>query len=664
MRQKIRQQLLPLSSEDKKLSDWNAMMKGSLGVEASPGWPDRFGDELRKWLEKQKSPKINALSLFSGGGGLDIAFHDAGFEVVEMVEFEARFCKTLEVNTTKGHRLEGANVRCMDIRDYTPTKNLKVDFIIGGPPCQTFSAAGRRAAGVKGTSDPRGTLFQEYVRLLKQLKPRGFLFENVYGITGADGGKAWSEIQEAFVSAGYKIKFRVLDAADYGVPQHRERLFIVGIKIGDPAESVYKFPRPTHGPDAKVPCEFHSAGMAVNGGYVADPTSNGIRGRWGHLIAGIPPGLNYSFYTKEMGHPKPVFAWRSKFSDFMYKADPDLPVRTIKAQGGAYTGPFSWENRHFSASEIKRLQTFPDNYQVSGGRNVQVHQLGNSVPPQLGRILALSIKDRVFLHKLPIPIEYIEESHQLGFRTRKRELTEYYAEKAHEAISELAHTPTEKKRSVLRKGTKLSLSKKFKLWTKSDNAGDMAVGIITQFKKGRGISVEIKQESTNQSKATCTINLEPAPQNPWSIELKTASAHVTYANLSGVTLAWKTLELAVRELHNIDDFVQLYGYYQYQPKFSALLEFEGDWADQAAVCDLVSKIARGVAVGRQMPAKEMADTLSIKTALLEGKLKELRKFGYEIRSNNTNPQIQPGEYLIPYTFPSLTNRSVQLNKSL
>ncbi len=664
MRQKIRQQLLPLSSVENNQADWYVMMKDNLGVELAPGWPDRFGDELRKWLEKHKSPKIKALSLFSGGGGLDIAFHDAGFEVVEMVEYEARFCKTLEANTTKGHRLEGAHVRCMDIRDYTPSKDLKVDFIIGGPPCQTFSAAGRRAAGVKGTSDPRGTLFQEYVRLLKQLKPRGFLFENVYGITGADGGKAWLQIQEAFISAGYKIKFRVLDAADYGVPQHRERLFIVGIKIGDPAESVYKFPRPTHGPDAKVPCEFYSAGMAVKEGYIADPTSNEIRGRWGHLIAGIPPGLNYSFYTKEMGHPKPVFAWRSKFSDFMYKADPELPVRTIKAQGGAYTGPFSWENRHFSGSEIKRLQTFPDNYKVSGGRNIQVHQLGNSVPPQLGRILALSIKDRVFGHKLPIPIEYIEESYQLGFRTRKRELTEYYAHKAHEAISELAHTTPEKVRSVLRRGTKLSLSTKFKLVTKPGKASDMAIGIITQFKKARDIRLEIKQENADQSEAACTILLNPVQENPWSIELKTASVHVTSANLSGVTLAWKTLEFAVRELHKIDDFVQLYGYYQYQPKFSALVDFQGNWGEQAAVCALVSKIAKGVAVGRQMQAKEMADFFSIKTTLLEGKLKELRKLGYEIRSNNTNPQIQPGEYLIPYTFPSLTNRSVQLNKLL
>lgn len=663
MRQKISQQLLPLPSSNNMGQDWHSMISEKLGVKPTPGWPDKFGDELRKWINEKKTPKIKALSLFSGGGGLDIAFHDAGFDVIEMVEFEAKFCKTLEANTHAGKRLHGATVRCMDIRDYTPSKNLKVDFIIGGPPCQTFSAAGRRAAGVKGTSDPRGTLFQEYVRLLKQLKPRGFLFENVYGITGADGGKAWAEIQEAFISAGYKIKFRVLDAADYGVPQHRERLFIVGIKIGDPAESVYKFPRPTHGPDAKTPCDFYSAGTAVKNGFKADTTSNEIRGRWGHLIAGIPPGLNYSFYTKEMGHPKPVFAWRSKFSDFMYKADPDLPVRTIKAQGGAYTGPISWENRHFTSSEVKRLQTFPDNYEVVGGRNVQVHQLGNSVPPQLGRMLALSIKDRIFGHKLPFSIEYIEDNHLLGFRTRKRELTEYYAQKAHEAISGLTQSTQAVQPSSLRKGSKISLTTKFELKTSDHRKPRLVDGAITLFKKGKRIEVELTQDVA-PSNASCSIHLSPAGQNPWSIELSSASIKITNADLKGVTLAWKTLELAIRELHGIDDLVQLYGYYQYLPKFSAELEFNGNWIEHDDLCSLVSKVAKGIAVGRQMSSSEMADILSIKPSRLEGKLKELRKLGYEVRSNNTNPQIQPGEYLIPYTFPSLTNRSVQLNKSL
>ena len=91
-----------------------------------------------------------------------------------------------------------------------------------------------------------------------------------------------------------------------------------------------------------------------------------------------------------MGHPNPVFAWRSKFSDFLYKADPNSPVRTIKASGGAYTGPFHWDNRFFSYKEYKRLQTFPDDYEISGNKQTAVKQIGNSVPPQLARMMALA----------------------------------------------------------------------------------------------------------------------------------------------------------------------------------------------------------------------------------------------------------------------------------
>lgn len=159
-----------------------------------------------------------------------------------MVELEAKYIQTLQRNSLSGKWLSGAKPICIDIKEYLPTFNFKIDFIIGGPPCQSFSAAGRRAAGVSGITDIRGTLFQEYVRILKTLQPIGFLFENVYGITGANKGEAWQEIQEAFREVGYKIYYRILDAADYGVPQHRERLFIIGLKEGE-----YLFPYPTHG---------------------------------------------------------------------------------------------------------------------------------------------------------------------------------------------------------------------------------------------------------------------------------------------------------------------------------------------------------------------------------------------------------------------------------
>lgn len=328
----------------------------SLGAAPGPNWPDRFGAAMHAWSKSAIKTPIRTLSLFSGAGGLDIAFHDAGFQIETAVEIDERFAASLRANTKDGDCLEGTEIRCLDVREFHPSGGEKIDFILGGPPCQSFSAAGRRAAGVQGTQDERGTLFQEYIRLLKLLQPRAFLFENVYGITGAEQGMAWQSIRRGFQEAGYNIAFRILDTADYGVAQHRERMFIVGTRDGN-----FRFPAPTHGPDSPDGIPHIGAAEAIEGAIVTTQEQQvRLGGRFGHLLEQIPPGLNYSFFTEKMGHPQPIFAWRSKFSDFLYKADPKTPVRTIKAQGGQYTGPFHWENRPFTISELKRLQTFPD----------------------------------------------------------------------------------------------------------------------------------------------------------------------------------------------------------------------------------------------------------------------------------------------------------------
>ncbi|MEL6166052.1 MAG: DNA cytosine methyltransferase, partial [Cyanobacteria bacterium J06628_3] len=217
----MKQLSLPLNfvNDYSERNSWFQQILEALEINNKSVLPDKFGLSIRQWLKKQYYAPIKTLSLFSGGGGLDIAFHDAGFDIIQMVELENKYVQTLQKNSTPGKFLENSQPICIDIKDFFPNPDLQVDFIIGGPPCQSFSAAGRRAAGVSGTSDSRGTLFEEYVRLLKTLQPKGFLFENVYGIMGAQKGKDWQAIQDAFKNAGYKIYFRILDAADYGVPQ-------------------------------------------------------------------------------------------------------------------------------------------------------------------------------------------------------------------------------------------------------------------------------------------------------------------------------------------------------------------------------------------------------------------------------------------------------------
>jgi DNA (cytosine-5)-methyltransferase 1 len=655
--------LFELDSPEPTQEDWHEQMLTALGVAPGPGWPDRFGQRLRAWLVSHGHRPIRTLSLFSGGGGLDIAFHDAGFDVLEMVEIEPRFAATLKANAREGGMLGRGVVQCIDIREYEPPPELTVDFIIGGPPCQTFSAAGRRAAGVKGTSDPRGTLFEEYVRLLERLRPCGFLFENVYGITGADSGDPWRAIQEAFRAAGYVIQHRVLDAADYGAPQHRERLFIVGIR-SDHAVDTYLFPCPTHGPDAPKPRPFYTAGEAVRGADPTDETSLLMRGRWGRLIPGIPPGLNYSYYTREMGHPTPVFAWRSKFSDFMYKADPDSPVRTVKAQGGAYTGPFSWENRHFSTAEMKRLQTFPDEYEVIGKRQARIHQLGNSVPPQIGRILALSILDQLFGASLPFPMHYLAEHKILGFRTRKRALTEQYAEKARAAIAALSHEPRSGDTAIILPAAEVRyITDQFALVDDDIRGG---LPICLRYEGDCGAVViwgEPVEGQTESADFTYTVRVEPTLGTDWPIPLKAATLRGVGQEHKLLTALWKALEELIAEQHGVDDLVQLSGYYQYTPKVRARMEIQSndlipnDWY-------ILCKVVGGDGVAIQLPVATLAELWSVPQDSVLPALHSLRAMGYEVRSHNTNPQIAVGEYLIPYAFPTLTPRSVQLRKKL
>ncbi|OQX14029.1 MAG: DNA (cytosine-5-)-methyltransferase [Thiothrix lacustris] len=645
-------------------SGWFKQILRSLDVNNQHAWPDQFGQKLRHHLTQHQQRKIPTLSLFSGGGGLDIAFRDAGFDIIEMVEIDQRFTATLAENTQAERKLGGATVRCIDICHYTPPPNLKVEFIIGGPPCQTFSAAGRRAAGVSGTTDPRGTLFAEYVRLLETLQPRGFLFENVYGITGAQDGTAWQAIQQAFRQAGYTIHWRVLDAADYGVPQHRERLFIVGVKDNT---HPYQFPYPTHGPDSITPFPYYTAAQAVQNAPSASNDNLNINGRWGHLIEGIPPGLNYSFYTKEMGHPNPVFAWRSKFSDFMYKADPDSPVRTIKAQGGLYTGPFSWENRHFSVEEIKRLQTFPDDYDIVGKRQIQLHQIGNSVPPQIGRMLALSILHQLFDAELPFPMYYLKKDHALGFRTRKRELTKAYANKAQQAIKKL--TDNTNTNTFLKEALPLHetayLTEKFALLKQPSKAITFAVNLSYE---QHGDTLVVQCEPAHHQKNvtdTCyEIQMQPRNTQPWAIALTNVTLKGKGLSRQTFTALWKAFEGRIANQFGIDDLVQLSGYYQYSPKMIATLHIDAKLASLPTEWQILPKIVAGLGVAAQIRATTLAELWGIKVEKLLLILHHLRSMGYEVRNHNTNPQIPPGEYLIPYAFPTLTPRSVQLNKSL
>jgi DNA (cytosine-5)-methyltransferase 1 len=611
--------------------------------------PDEFGKAIKKWAKKNLKEQINIVALFSGAGGLDIGFCDTGFSLIESVELEEKFVQTMQHNQATGKYFAGAKIKCKDIRQYEPDISTQIDFVIGGPPCQSFSAAGRRAAGVAGTKDNRGNLFEEYVRVLEKLKPKGFLFENVYGLLGAEKGESIKKILSAFKEIGYNVSYRILDAADYGVPQHRERIILVGSK-----GKAFKFPKPTHGPDSFEQHPHYSAHEAILN--VDKPDSDklpSINGRFGHLLNEVPPGLNYSFFTEKMGHPHPIFAWRSKFSDFLYKADPLRPIRTLKASGGQYTGPFHWENRHFTIEELKRLQTFPDDYKMLGNRAIASKQIGNSVPPQFARMLALSVLDQFFNVQLPFEFNYLEELEKLTFRKLKMAKTEQYFQKAATAIDSAVEKP---KREIAGKKYKVELTDNFKI------------------KSNPKSEVEIKFKPTNK-KWTFELNRNESEKELFRIELRRIKNSPLFLSVNEVhlisnsdiltdyTILWKVFEKALAENHVKADLVQLNGYYQYTNDISFSFT-KAEKKLKSNVWKTLELLLIDTTIGQIKNINQFAANFDMRQDEILECFYELRKIGFEIRNSNTNPEISEDEFLIPYRFPTLTALSVQLKKSL
>ena len=226
-----------------------------------------------------------------------------------------------------------------------------------------------------------------------------FLLENVFALAYANHNRPWLDfLLDSFDRLGYSVTQQTLLAADYGVPQRRQRLILVGSLEGAPA-----IPEPTHaGPherriwDASGRKPHVTVGEAIGDlldrDDLAEP-GEAVAGKYGHLLPDIPPGDNYLFYTAKRGHPGPLFGWRKRYWSFLLKLDPDQPAPTIQAQPGPYVGPFHWTNRRLRALEIKRLQTLPDNFEICGDRRSVQRQVGNAVPALLGRRIAELLRE-------------------------------------------------------------------------------------------------------------------------------------------------------------------------------------------------------------------------------------------------------------------------------
>jgi DNA (cytosine-5)-methyltransferase 1 len=269
-------------------------------------------------------------------------------------------------------------------------------LLVGGPPCVAFSKSGFWLDWKRDGVDPAASLLQAYTRVLAEARPRHFILENVYALTFDNKASrpAFDRLLREIDAAGYQFIWQVFNAADYGIPQARPRLFVVGAARG---EKLPELPPPTHHGEWERrrvvggPLRHVTTGEALDG-LVSEPEPEEVvRGQWGHLLPDIPPGDNYLYYTAERGHPNPVFGWRSRYWSFLLKLDPNRPSPTIQAQPGPNVGPFHWENRRLRVPELRRLFTFPDSFSFVGSRASIQSQIGNSVPPRLGQQVAEQI---------------------------------------------------------------------------------------------------------------------------------------------------------------------------------------------------------------------------------------------------------------------------------
>ena len=340
---------------------------------------------------------MNVIDLFSGAGGLSYGFESVGFNVLLGIDNDEKALETFEFN----HK--GAKSICGDITKITYERDIKpliggecIDVIIGGPPCQGMSLSGPRKF-----DDPRNKLYLSYIRLVDEIKPKAFVIENVPGLVGLFGGQIKDSIIEKFKLMGYNIKYKILCAADYGVPQNRKRVVFVGMKKGE-----YHYPAPLgekvtcsmalddlppledglgedNVPYATEPRNEYQKLMRANSTSVRNHIAAAHSDKVKEIISLVPDGGNYKdLPEKYINSRKFHVAW-TRFAS-------NKPAPTIDT-GHRHHFHYKY-NRVPPVRECARLQSFPDDFIFLGNKTQQFRQVGNAVPPLMAQAIAEKLK--------------------------------------------------------------------------------------------------------------------------------------------------------------------------------------------------------------------------------------------------------------------------------
>ncbi|WP_375757426.1 DNA cytosine methyltransferase [Corallococcus exercitus] len=347
----------------------------------------------------------SVISLFTGAGGLDYGLEAAGFTTRVAVELDADCCETLKQNRPEWRVLDTSifELTPEDVLKVGRLKAEEVDLLVGGPPCQPFSKAGFWVNGdAPRLADARADTLNAFMDMVEGTLPRVVLLENVQGLAyrGRDEGLqlVLNRLDKLNRQAGtkYKAVYRTLDAAAYGVPQHRTRFILVAARDG----SEFQFPNETHAAPEEAEGlklkPYTTAYDALGDAEPANAEELAPKGKWAGLLPSIPEGFNYLWHTERGGKGAlPLFGWRTRYWTFLLKLAKGRPSWTIPAQPGPAAGPFHWKSRRLSVEEMCRLQTFPRGITIVGGRTSAQRQVGNAVPSLLAEVLGRAIREQL-----------------------------------------------------------------------------------------------------------------------------------------------------------------------------------------------------------------------------------------------------------------------------
>ncbi|NHN27084.1 DNA cytosine methyltransferase [Flavobacterium jejuense] len=346
-------------------------------------------------MKSNKKKTYKAIDIFSGAGGMSIGASMANIEVVVAVEYDKYAAETFKVNHPK------SEIITEDIRKVTFDKKYKNPFLLfGGPPCQGFSTSNTKT---RNSENKNNSLFWEYIRQVKELTPEWFVFENVEGIKSFDNGTVIERLKEEFEKLGYKTKWNVLTASDYGVPQNRNRFFMIGNRLN----IEFEFPK-KHKKIVTVKDALEDLPQLNNGdSFDFLEYKNLNPNSYAKLMRGKSKKVSQNYVSKNRDyvierykHIKPGENWKAIPKELMtnytdtnnchsgiYKRlDPDSPSVVIaNYRKNMLIHPF--ENRGLSVREAARIQSFPDDFIFKGNLSFQQQQIGNAVPPLLAKAI-------------------------------------------------------------------------------------------------------------------------------------------------------------------------------------------------------------------------------------------------------------------------------------